>query len=210
MDPSRSLASTDHRPEPRGATQGLPADVCAPHHHREPDDVQLRAQLDSSWQRDPRLDGLCRHPPSCEPILKNTPSRGSLTSSWYRQLAKLFVYTKKPLAADITFGTFMLAWIATRHVLYGIVLWSVYFELPSMLPYDWRPQDGYFNSFYSHQAFFGLLLALQLIIIVWFTMICRVAYRAVTGRGVDDERSEAGYVLLLPSSFPLTDSMVVS
>jgi acyl-CoA-dependent ceramide synthase len=124
--------------------------------------------------------------------LDESPAHGSLTRSRYPQLAKLFVYTKKPLAADITFGTFMLAWIATRHVLYGIVLWSVYFELPSMLPYDWRPQDGYFNSFYSHQAFFGLLLALQLIIIVWFTMICRVAYRAVTGRGVDDERSEAG------------------
>mgnify|MGYP001592535874 CR=1 FL=1 len=56
-----------------------------------------------------------------------------------------------------------------------------------------------FRSFASHHAFCGLLLALQVLIVVWFTMICRVAYRAITGQGaVDDTRSEAGYVAVLP------------
>lgn len=107
------------------------------------------------------------------------------------------------------FAIFIVAWIITRHVLYPILLWSVIFELPRLVPYDWRPRDGYFNSFASHHAFCGLLLALQVLILVWFTMICRVAYRAITGQGaVDDTRSEAGYAVLFSlagrghSSFP--------
>ena len=102
-------------------------------------------------------------------------------------------------SADAVFAIFIVAWIITRNVLYPILLWSVIFELPRLVPYGWRPRDGYFNSFASHHAFCGLLLALQVLIVVWFTMICRVAYRAITGQGaVDDTRSEAGYVAVLP------------
>lgn len=39
-------------------------------------------------------------------------------------------------------------------------------------------------------TFLGLLLSLQAITLVWFTMILRVAYRVLSGRGADEVRSE--------------------
>ena len=41
-----------------------------------------------------------------------------------------------------------------------------------------------------HYGFLGLLLALQVITIIWFGMICRVAYRVILGKGADDTRSD--------------------
>ena len=41
-----------------------------------------------------------------------------------------------------------------------------------------------------HYGFLSLLLALQVITIIWFGMICRVAYGVVTGKGAQDSRSD--------------------
>lgn len=39
-------------------------------------------------------------------------------------------------------------------------------------------------------TFLGLLLALQCILILWFAMICRVAYRVIRGGSAEDTRSD--------------------
>lgn len=40
-------------------------------------------------------------------------------------------------------------------------------------------------------GFLVLLYSLQVLICVWFWMIAKVAWNVVTGKGVDDSRSEA-------------------
>lgn len=86
------------------------------------------------------------------------------------QLAKLFNYSGMTKVADVTFGVFLVTWIGTRHILYNFLLWSVYFELPTILEYDWRPREGYFNSRTLHYTFCALLTALQLILCLWLGM----------------------------------------
>lgn len=41
-----------------------------------------------------------------------------------------------------------------------------------------------------HYGFLSALLALQIITILWFGMICRVAYGVIMGKGADDSRSD--------------------
>lgn len=129
--------------------------------------------------------------------------------------AKLCLYAEKVQAADAMLAFYVVSWIATRHVLFGMLLWSVAFELPTILPYGWRPSEGYFNSFYSHKGFVALLTALQILvrempfltrcgvrlltclwgtwqICIWLWMILKVAYSAVTGNGPADSRSDSG------------------
>lgn len=154
---------------------------------------ELCSELDTDRQCDTVCHGFCRHPPSCE-FCYFSKQNYVLKALDIVQLAKLFVYTKRPQLADATFAVFLLSWIATRHVLYGILLWSVIFELPRLVPYDWRPRDGYFNSYASLRTFWALLIALQVIILIWFWMICRVAYKAIRGINVDDSRSDSGLV----------------
>lgn len=68
----------------------------------------------------------------------------------------------------MTFGIFLFIWILTRQIIFPLLLWSVYSELPSILPYDWRPREGYFNSRFSHYTFCALLAALQVLLCIWF------------------------------------------
>jgi very-long-chain ceramide synthase len=39
-------------------------------------------------------------------------------------------------------------------------------------------------------AFFGLLLALQVLLLIWFGMILRIAYSVVMGKAAEDSRSD--------------------
>ncbi|KAM0756321.1 longevity assurance proteins LAG1/LAC1 [Meredithblackwellia eburnea MCA 4105] len=107
-------------------------------------------------------------------------------------LGKLFVYTKKTRMADATFVVFMLSWILTRLVIFGRIIWAIVFELGPLLPYGWRPRDGYFFNFQVHVGFTVLLLALQALLVIWTAMIFKVAYNTLMGKGANDSRSEAG------------------
>ncbi|KAK4052939.1 Sphingosine N-acyltransferase lag1 [Microbotryomycetes sp. JL221] len=79
-------------------------------------------------------------------------------------LAKLFKYTGKARAADVCFAIFLVVWILTRHVVFGVILWSVYFEVSQVMPYTWKPQQGFFFNRTVHVSFAVLLTALQCIL----------------------------------------------
>lgn len=104
------------------------------------------------------------------------------------QLAKLFKYTNRPQAADATFAVFLVTWIATRHVVFGRIMWSVYFESGRYLPWDWRPRDGYFHSYEMVTIFAVLLTALQVLLCIWTTMsewlitVCCTGFREAEQR----------------------------
>ncbi|KAG9743522.1 sphingosine N-acyltransferase lac1, partial [Aureobasidium melanogenum] len=131
-------------------------------------------------------------------------------------IAKLLKYMGMQTACDIAFGVFMLSWFVARHVFYLAVCWSIYADVPVEMPYGCynavtgakTSEDGgnevlsnVLHAYTSgngdvcfnekiHYGFLGLLLALQVITIIWFGMICRVAYRVVCGKGADDTRSD--------------------
>ncbi|KAJ3994204.1 TLC domain-containing protein [Lentinula boryana] len=106
-------------------------------------------------------------------------------------LAKMLRYLNLPkIYPDFTFGTFMVTWFVTRHVLFPVAIKSVIFDLPRLVPFDWDPERGYYSTKGSHAMFYCCLLALEAIQMIWFAMIVRVAWRVVTGQGATDVRSD--------------------
>lgn len=125
-------------------------------------------------------------------------------------------YLKYSTACDVAFGIFMVTWFIARHVFYLLVCWSVHTDVPVIIPpgcyssltgelvslgggphilrhvlQPFREPGGEtcFND-NLRWAFLSLLLALQVITIIWFGMIVRVAYKVIRGSGADDSRSD--------------------
>lgn len=106
--------------------------------------------------------------------------------------AKMLKYAGLQTICDVAFGVFMLSWLVTRHILYMFVVWSCVYEsrlTNSFHPINWRTGD--FFSKEAHHTLIALLLALQVILLTWFYMILRVAYRVLTKNGAVDSRSDA-------------------
>ena len=131
-------------------------------------------------------------------------------------LAKILKYLHHHLACDIAFGVFIVTWLITRHVLYMWVWYSIYAHIPQEIKYgcyqgsvqdlqgpfptpnDWDHLTQPFRDPVGlvcwnnniKWAFLTMLLALQCILLAWFVMIIRVAYKVLTGQGADDVRSD--------------------
>ncbi|KAL9128444.1 MAG: hypothetical protein Q9217_002877 [Psora testacea] len=133
-----------------------------------------------------------------------------------RQLAKILKYLRFKLACDIAFGVFMLVWFIARHVLYLRVVHSVYHHIPEEITYgcysggthDLRGPseipDSYHHLVDPFQnpegticwndgikwAFIYMLLALQVLLLLWFGMIIKVAVKVLRGGEAEDSRSD--------------------
>jgi len=106
-------------------------------------------------------------------------------------LAKMIRYLSiSQLATDILFGWFMVSWLVTRHCLFLIVIWSVTWDAHDYIPPVYDPARGLYLTRPALAGFIAMLLALQVLQCIWFWMICRVAWRVVTGTGAEDERSD--------------------
>ncbi|KAI0663260.1 longevity assurance proteins LAG1/LAC1 [Cubamyces menziesii] len=104
-------------------------------------------------------------------------------------LAKMFRYLGMSTVCDATFVVFLLSWFVTRHVLFLLAIkatWEAWYVVPRI----WDPSRGHFMTKEIYIGFFTMLVVLQVIQLVWFWMICRVAYRVVSGQGAEDERSD--------------------
>ena len=125
-------------------------------------------------------------------------------------------YLHFQLACDIAFGVFLLAWFVARHVLYGVVVWSTYAHLDMHVQagcYDGRngsirgpfPPPDYFLHLVApfrnpegvvcwnneiKWGFITMLIALQILTMIWFIMILKVAWRVINGGTADDDRSD--------------------
>ncbi|CAI4211212.1 unnamed protein product [Parascedosporium putredinis] len=100
-------------------------------------------------------------------------------------LAKCLKYTGYTTICDVIFGVFMVSWVFARHIFYLMVCWSIYAHTPEMI-------SGGRICFTSTvmRSFLGSLLALQVLTIMWFLLIVRVAVRVVSGGSADDIRSD--------------------
>lgn len=113
------------------------------------------------------------------------------------------------LATDATFAWFLVSWLVTRHFLFLSVIKSAIFDAPKLVTFEWSVEKGHYMTGPALTAFCTMLLALevspllaksvsrtelnyvvQLMQCIWFWMICRVAWRVVTGKGAADERSD--------------------
>lgn len=118
-------------------------------------------------------------------------------------------------ACDIAFGVFIVTWFVARHLFYMAVCWSVYVDSPAAYG-CFNPNTGeaatsdaggvdiWSNVIHAYQdtdapvcynrplmlTFLALLLALQVLTLIWFGMICRVAYGVLSGKGAEDSRSD--------------------
>ena len=117
-------------------------------------------------------------------------------------------------ACDIAFGVFIVTWFLTRHLFYLAVCWSLYIDLPStygcynagtgaridgenssiisnlLHAYTSDPSSPVCFNKPLRNTFLSLLLALQVLTMIWFGMICRVAYGVLSGKGAEDSRSD--------------------
>lgn len=105
-------------------------------------------------------------------------------------LAKMFRYLSLPKLCDATFTWFLISWFITRHVLFTMVIKSTYSEASILIPFIWAPEIGHFWTYEICMGFVALLSSLQFIQIIWFGMICRVAWRVISGKGAEDTRSD--------------------
>lgn len=135
----------------------------------------------------------------------------------HKQTAKCLKYCGFTTLCDVLFGVFLLTWFVARHVLHILVVWSLYadarnyipnacfsgdaqnvsgpFEAPSGLRHFIEPFYKYDGIVCFHEpvrwAFIIPLVALQLLMCVWFTMAIRVAAKVVCGGSAEDVRSDA-------------------
>jgi very-long-chain ceramide synthase len=131
-------------------------------------------------------------------------------------LAKCLKYLQLKTACDIAFGVFMVSWLLLRHVLYGMVWYSIYAHIPQEIRYgcyrgsvenlegpipvpnDWDHLVQPFKNPVGlvcwnnniKWSFLIMLGCLQVILIIWFGMIVRVAYKVISGQGAEDTRSD--------------------
>jgi very-long-chain ceramide synthase len=130
--------------------------------------------------------------------------------------AKILKYLHFELACDIAFGVFLVSWFLLRHVLYMTVWYSIYAHIPQEIKYgcyrgsvqdlegplpipkDW---DHLIQPFKNpvglvcwnnniKWGFLVMLAGLQVILLLWFALIVRVAYKVITGKGAEDVRSD--------------------
>ncbi|KAI9811574.1 MAG: sphingosine N-acyltransferase lag1 [Thelocarpon impressellum] len=132
------------------------------------------------------------------------------------QLAKILKYLHYQVACNVAFGVFLLTWLVARHILFPAVIYSVWAHVPLEIAsgcYAGRDHDmvGPFppTGRYMHLlepfrdpagvvcwddgikwAFLIMLCALQLMALIWFGMIVRVALRVVQGGKAEDSRSD--------------------
>lgn len=154
------------------------------------------------------------------PVSFRLPSRFhfvmTLLMIWPPKLAKMLKYLHFETACNIAFGAFMLVWFIARHVLYLIVCYSVYAEIPKEITYGCysgssanlkgpidvpEDVDHLLQPFRDPEglvcwnngikwAFLTALLALQVLLVIWFGMIIRVALKVLNGGEAEDSRSD--------------------
>ncbi|CAG8803713.1 23575_t:CDS:2 [Dentiscutata erythropus] len=108
-------------------------------------------------------------------------------------LAKSMKYMKFPeRVTDVMFVFFMMTWAYTRHYLYGWIMYSTYFEscAPENNECIWDPLRGYWVTWWTKYIILLGLTLLQILMIYWFCLILRIAYRVVSGKNAEDTRSD--------------------
>lgn len=108
-------------------------------------------------------------------------------------LAKVFNYLGWHLACDAMFLIFMVNWIIFRHGFFNYLLHSAY-TAPALIDqrchYDAAGDLIRCYSPLAHRFLVVMLAVLQVITIIWFALIVKIAWRVVRGTSANDDRSD--------------------
>ncbi|EMR09867.1 hypothetical protein PNEG_02048 [Pneumocystis murina B123] len=111
------------------------------------------------------------------------------TSDIFLSLSKLMNYIQCKGQA-LVFGFFILLWIYGRHYLNIVFLYSIFTSFKHIGPYELSWEKGHYKCWISQVIIFILLLALQIVNILWLVLILRIAYRFVVHGEAKDDRSD--------------------
>lgn len=132
------------------------------------------------------------------------------------QTAKILKYYGFETLCNIAFVTFLLAWFVTRHVIFPVLCWSIYINLPGVLSYgcysgktaellSTNPYSDQFATLFNPYLsgdgafcmtptvkwiFLSALLFLLGLSLLWFTMIVKVVITFVRTGKSEDSRSD--------------------
>ncbi|KAG8791248.1 sphingosine N-acyltransferase lag1 [Serendipita sp. 398] len=105
-------------------------------------------------------------------------------------LAKMLRYLERTFACDCAFVTFLVSWFLTRHVAFLLILYSTLFRFPVLRPGAFIPNSGEIVTKELYYAFNAALIALQVLMCIWFTAIVKVAWSVMRGKPAEDTRSD--------------------
>ncbi|CDH55127.1 longevity-assurance protein [Lichtheimia corymbifera JMRC:FSU:9682] len=105
-------------------------------------------------------------------------------------LAKILKYLDFSTLCDMTFAAFAIAWPITRHGFFTVIIWATAFEPHKYLDMKWEPEKGKYFTPSTQKMYLTLFLLLDCIMIYWFSMIVKVVYRVIQGKGAEDTRSD--------------------
>ena len=123
-------------------------------------------------------------------------------------------YLHYEVACTAMFVAFLATWLVARHGIYVSLCWSIYRDVPGVMSYgcysgateeletdpnrlgSWRYAEPFFDQTGTicldrsvKWVFLGLLLMLQVLSMVWFVMIIKVALGMLNGGEANDTRS---------------------
>ncbi|KAI9812776.1 MAG: sphingosine N-acyltransferase lag1 [Pycnora praestabilis] len=130
--------------------------------------------------------------------------------------AKILKYLRFKVAPDVAFVVFMVTWFVSRHILFLMVIHSIYRDTRDNIPHGCytgragevvgpysvpdkfdhliqpflNPEGTICWTNFTRWSFLSLLLFLQGMTLVWFGMIMRVAYKFIKGEEAHDSRSD--------------------
>ncbi|KAF9917032.1 sphingosine N-acyltransferase lag1, partial [Linnemannia zychae] len=91
---------------------------------------------------------------------------------------------------DVSFGTFMVTWIYTRHYMYAYILHGFMVTAYQKIPYEVNPSEGkWFSRSIALIPITGLWV-LQILMVYWFALILRILVKILKGHSAEDDRSE--------------------
>ncbi|KAL7267566.1 Sphingosine N-acyltransferase lag1 [Rhizina undulata] len=129
-------------------------------------------------------------------------------------LAKMLKYLGYHTTCDYAFGIFLITWFVGRHVFYMLIVHSCWRDSPVEIPFGCYSSEGFKPvdsikpgdvDFYRpftqitdevcytgsiQMVFITFLSALQVLTLIWFYMIIRVAVKVIKGGEAEDVRSD--------------------
>lgn len=73
----------------------------------------------------------------------------------------MFRYLSLPMACDATFTWFLSSWFVTRHVLFILVIKSLYSDASTLIPFIFDPEKNHYWTYEIWMGFLAMLVFLQ-------------------------------------------------
>jgi len=103
--------------------------------------------------------------------------------------AKIFKYTKMDKTANVTWVLFLIVWVLTRHLVFGVIIYS-FWQSPQYIPMIWSPEQEIYLNPTAFWCYLAAVLALQALMIFWLSMILKVLFKFLTGSGKMEDSTE--------------------